>query len=286
MRMLLNLLLLLAVAYLALVLLVYLIQPRLVYFPDRQLSNTPEAFGLDYTAVSIAASDGETLHGWWMSVPDAKGTVLFFHGNAGNISHRINYLTMFRRLGYNTLLFDYRGYGQSSGTPSESGTYLDAQAVWRYLTATRGIAPGRIVLFGESLGGAVAAWLAAREEPGLLVLASTFTSVPDLAAEIYPFLPVRWISRFDYNTLQSLQSVSCPVFIAHSPHDEIIPFEHGQRLFQAVTGAKQFLPLDGGHNTGFIFMQPAWKKSLGAFMDDNLNTLAQIPSTANQPRQP
>lgn len=286
MRMLLNLLLLLAVAYLALVLLVYFIQPRLVYFPDRQLSNTPEAVGLDYTAVSIAASDGLTLHGWWMSVPDAKGTVLFFHGNAGNISHRINYLTMFRRLGYNTLLFDYRGYGQSSGTPSESGTYLDAQAAWRYLTATQGIAPGRIVLFGESLGGAVAAWLAAREEPGLLVLASTFTSVPDLAAEIYPFLPVRWISRFDYNTLQSLQSVNCPVFIAHSPHDEIIPFEHGQRLFQAVTGAKQFLPLDGGHNTGFIFMQPAWKKSLGAFMDDNLDTLAQIPSTADQSKQP
>jgi hypothetical protein len=284
--MLLNLLLLLTVAYLALVLLVYFVQPRLVYFPDKQLSNTPEAAGLDYTAVSIATGDGETLHGWWMPVPDAKGTVLFFHGNAGNISHRINYLTLFRRLGYNTLLFDYRGYGQSSGTPSESGTYLDAQAAWRYLTATQGIAPGRIVLFGESLGGAVAAWLAAREKPGLLVLASAFTSVPDLAAEFYPFLPVRWISRFDYNTLESLQSVSCPVFIAHSPHDEIIPFEHGQRLFQAVAGTKQFLPLDGGHNTGFIFMQPAWKKSLGAFMDDNLNTLAQIPSTANQPRQP
>ena len=286
MRMLLNLLLLQAVAYLALVLLVYFAQPHLVYFPDKQLSSTPKTIGLDYTTVSIATSDGETLHGWQVTAADAKGTVLFLHGNAGNISHRIYYLTMFKRLGYNTLLFDYRGYGQSSGTPSESGTYLDAQAAWRYLTATQGIAPGQIVLFGESLGGAVAAWLAAREKPGLLVLASTFTSVPDLAAEFYPFLPVRWISRFDYNTLQSLQAVSCPVFIAHSPHDEIIPFEHGQRLFQAVSGAKQFLPLDGGHNTGFIFMQPAWKKSLGAFMDDSLNTLAQIPAASNQPRQP
>ena len=133
MRMLLNLLLLLAVTYLALVLLVYFIQPRLVYFPDKHLSNTPSVFGLEYASINIPASDGETLHGWWVPVADAKGTVLLFHGNAGNISHRINYLTMFSKLGYNTLLLDYRGYGQSSGKPSESGTYLDAQAAWRYL---------------------------------------------------------------------------------------------------------------------------------------------------------
>ncbi|WP_305264311.1 alpha/beta hydrolase [Nitrosomonas sp.] len=276
MRMLLNLLVVLAVAYLGVVLLVYFGQPRLVYFPEKQLSITPEAIGLDYTSVNIATSDGETLHGWWMSVPDAKGTVLFFHGNAGNISHRINYLEMFKRLGYNTLLFDYRGYGQSSGVPSESGTYLDAQAAWRYLTETRDIAPAQIVLFGESLGGAVAAWLAVQEKPGLLALASTFTSVPDLAAEIYPFLPVRWISRFDYDTRKSLQLVTCPVFIAHSPQDEIIPFEHGQQLFQAAPEPKQFLELEGGHNIGFIFMQPLWIKSLGAFMDENLKHAAEL----------
>ncbi|MEK7302249.1 MAG: alpha/beta hydrolase, partial [Pseudomonadota bacterium] len=148
--------------------------------------------------------------------------------------------------------------------------YLDAQAAWQYLTETRGIAPARIILFGESLGGAVAAWLAAREKPGLLVLASVFTSVPDLAAEIYPFLPVRWLTRFHYNTLESLQSVTCPVFIAHSPQDEIIPFAQSQRLFQAASEPKQFLTLEGGHNIGFIFMQPAWIKSLGAFMDAHL----------------
>ncbi len=272
MRMLLNLLIMLAVAYLGVVLLVYFGQSRLVYFPEKLLSLTPEAIGLDYTSVNIATRDGETLHGWWMSVLNAKGTVLFLHGNAGNISHRINYLAMFKRLGYNTLLFDYRGYGQSSGVPSESGTYLDAQAAWRYLIETRGIAPARIAVFGESLGGAVATWLAAREKPGLLVLASTFTSIPDLAAKLYPFLPVRWISRFDYDTRKSLQSVTCPVFIAHSPQDEIIPFEHSQQLFQAAPEPKQFLTLEGGHNTGFIFMQLAWIKLLGAFLDENLNS--------------
>ncbi len=270
--MLFNLLITLVVVYLIVVFLVYAGQSRLIYFPEieQEISNKPSAIGLDYTSVNMATADGERLHGWWVSGPDAKGTVLFFHGNAGNISQRINYLSMFKRLGYNTLLFDYRGYGQSSGVPSESGTYLDAQAGWRYLTEIQNISPERIILFGESLGGAVAAWLAAREKPGLLVLASTFTSVPNLAAQIYPFLPVRWITRFHYNTLESLQSVTCPVFIAHSPEDEIIPFEHGQQLFQAASAPKQFLPLEGGHNIGFIFMQPAWIKSLGAFMDANL----------------
>ncbi|MBX3617139.1 MAG: alpha/beta hydrolase [Nitrosomonas sp.] len=272
MRMLSNLFITLLIAYVFLVLLVYLMQSRLVYFPDKHLSNTPSALDLDYSSISIPTNDGETLHGWWIPVMEAKGTILLFHGNAGNISHRINYLTMFRKLGYNTLLFDYRGYGQSSGKPSESGTYLDAQAAWRYLTETKGISSEHIVLFGESLGGAVAAWLAAREKPGLLALASAFTSVPGLAAEIYPFLPVRWISQFEYNTLRSLQSVRCPVFIAHSPQDDIVPFHHGRQLFQAAHEPKQFLELEGSHNTGFIFMQPAWKKTLGTFMGDHLSS--------------
>lgn len=271
MRMLLSfLIIILVMPYVSIALLVYIDQSRLVYFPQQRISNTPSAMGLDYTPLNITTADGETLHGWWVAAPDAKGTVLFFHGNAGNISHRINYLKMFNQLGYNTLLFDYRGYGQSSGTPSEDGTYQDAQAVWHYLTETRGIEPAQIVLFGESLGGAVAARLAAHEKPGLLVLASAFTSVPDLAAEIYPFLPVRWLARFHYNTLESLQSVTCPVFIAHSVDDEIVPFAHGERLFQAASEPKQFLTLEGGHNTGFVFKQPAWIKSLGTFMDDHL----------------
>lgn len=267
MRMLLSLLTIVVVAYLALVLLVYWGQSRLMYFPQQLLSDTPADIGLEYSSVHIATSDSETLHGWWVPVPNAKGTVLFFHGNAGNISHRINYLAMFKRLGYHTLLLDYRGYGQSSGTPSEAGMYLDAQAAWRYLTDILGHTPAQIILFGESLGGAVAAWLAAHEQPGLLVLASSFTSVPDLAATIYPFLPVRWISRFQYDTLVSLKTVTCPVFVAHSPEDEIIPFEHSQQLFQAAPEPKQFLTLEGGHNSGFIFMQLGWIKALGEFMD-------------------
>lgn len=270
MRMLLDLFIILLAVYLIVLLLVYFGQSRLMYFPQRQLTHTPATIGLPYEEVAIPTEDGETLHGWWVPAEAAKGTVLLFHGNAGNISHRINYLTMFRQLGYHTLLFDYRGYGQSSGTPSESGLYQDAQAVWRYLTDTRGIAASQIILFGESLGAAVATWLAARAEPGLLVLTSTFTSVPELAAEIYPFLPVRWICRLQYDTLSLLPSVSSPVFIAHSPQDEVVPFQHSQRLLQAAAGPKQFLPLEGSHNIGFIFMQPSWIRALGAFMDSHL----------------
>ncbi|MDN5935931.1 MAG: alpha/beta hydrolase [Nitrosospira sp.] len=261
-----------AIAYVGVALALFFAQSSLIYYPEigRNIIAAPDYVGLAYESVEISTADGETLHGWFVPAPAAHGTVLFFHGNAGNISHRMEYLLMFHRLGYNTFIFDYRGYGQSSGSPSESGTYTDAQAAWDYLTQTKNIPPGRIVLFGESLGGAVAAWLAARETPASLVLASAFTSVPDMAAKIYPFLPVRLLARFDYNTIEYLQSVTRPVFIAHSPQDEIVPFAHGRALYEAASEPKQFLELQGGHNSGFIFMQEDWIKALGEFMDASL----------------
>jgi uncharacterized protein len=272
MRMLFNLTITVAFFYIVLVLLVFWGQSRLIYFPEigREIVTTPDQIGLAYESIEITTTDHQTLHSWFVLAAEAKGTVLFFHGNAGNISHRLDYLSMFNRLGYNTLIFDYRGYGQSSGKPSESGTYLDAAAAWRYLTEVKEIVPSSVILFGESLGGAVAAWLAAREKPAMLVLASVFTSVPDLATQIYPFLPVRQIARFEYNTLENLRSVSCPVFVAHSPQDEIVPFTHGQDLFQIASEPKQFLTLQGGHNDGFIFMREQWIMTLDAFMSKNL----------------
>src|SRR5687768_2366518 len=195
-RMLFNLGIMIAIAYVVFAVSIFFVQPRLVYYPEygRSITGTPDDLGLDYEAVELATDDGETLHGWFVPAPGAKATVLFFHGNAGNISHRMGYLAMLYSLGYNTFILDYRGYGESSGEPSESGTYRDAQAAWQYVTVKKGIAPSEIVLFGESLGGAVAAWLATRKEPGLLVLASAFTSVPDMGAKLYPFLPVRLLS--------------------------------------------------------------------------------------------
>ncbi|SES74618.1 hypothetical protein SAMN05216326_10321 [Nitrosomonas marina] len=272
MKALLNLLMLLGCGYGVIVLLIFFMQSHLVYFPHigREMIATPGQIGLSYETVEIITDDGETLHGWFVPAPDATGTVLFLHGNAGNISHRLDYLTMFRAFGLNTLIFDYRGYGKSSGTPSESGTYADADAAWQYLTGIKGVRPDRVVLYGESLGGAIAARLAADNNPAILVLASTFTSVPDLAETIYPFLPVRLIARFEYNTLAYLKSVSCPVFVAHSPDDDIVPFSHGQRLYQAAAEPKHFLALSDGHNDGFIAMRQEWIDVLGTFINTNL----------------
>lgn len=273
MRMLFSLSIMAAVAYAALAALIFFAQASLIYYPEpgRSIIETPGDRGLAFESVEIATPDSETLNGWFVPAPAAAGTVLFFHGNAGNISHRMDYLLMFHRLGYNTLIFDYRGYGQSSGSPSESGTYLDAQAAWRYLTETKEIPSTRVVLFGESLGGAVAAWLAAREKPALLVLASVFTSIPDMAAKIYPFLPVRLLSRFEYSTIDYLRTVTCPVLVAHSPQDDIVPFTHGEALYQIAPEPKQFLRLQGGHNNGFIFMREDWVEALRKFIDTNLS---------------
>jgi fermentation-respiration switch protein FrsA (DUF1100 family) len=231
---------------------------------------TPDAHGLDYESVKINTEDGETLSGWFVPAKDATATVLFFHGNAGNISTRMGYLVMFHGLGYNTLIIDYRGYGESSGIPSEQGTYRDAQAAWRFLTDQRSIPSTRIVLLGESLGGAVAAWLAVREKPALLVLVSAFTSVADMAAAIYPFLPAHLLTRFQYSTRDYLQAVTCPVFVAHSPQDEIVPIEQGRALYAVAPEPKQFLELQGGHNNGFVYMRKEWVRALGDFLQANL----------------
>ena len=210
MRMVWNLLASAAVAYLAVLVLVYAFQSRLVYFPEvgREASVTPQTYGLSFEPVTISTGDGERLAGWWVPAPGALGTVLIFHGNAGNISHRLDYLAMFHKLGHNSLIIDYRGYGASTGAPSEQGTYRDAQAAWGWLLRERKLAAGDIVVFGESLGGAVAAWLAARVAPRGLVLASTFTSVPDLGAQIYPFLPVRLMSRIRYDTMSAVRALN------------------------------------------------------------------------------
>jgi len=262
-----------AMAYGGLALLLFLFQPSLVYYPEigREIAATPQQAGLPYEDVRLVTADGIALHGWFVPAGNpARGTVLFLHGNAGNISHRLDSLQMFHRLGYNTLIVDYRGYGKSVGKPDEQGTYRDAAAAWDYLTQTRNIPPARIVLFGESLGGAVAAWLASRQAPAALVIASGFTSVPDLAADLYPLLPVRWLSRFSYDTRAFLQASSVPVFIAHSPDDDIIPFRHGRALYEAAPGPKRFLELAGGHNTGFIFMRETWVQALGEFMNTHV----------------
>jgi uncharacterized protein len=262
-----------ASVYLLLLAVLFLLQSCLIYHPDtptRAIVATPGSIGLVYESVKIPTDDGQTLDAWFVPAQDARGVVLFFHGNAGNISHRLQSIRLFNRLRLSTLIVDYRGYGQSDGEPSEEGTYRDAEAAWRYLTEQRGISPKKIVLFGRSLGGAVAAHAAKRRDAGALILESAFTSVPDMAAEIYWFLPVRWLTRFDYDTEAALASIAIPVMVIHSPDDQIVPFAHGRTLFAAAREPKRFLKISGGHNNGFLQSEPQYLEALDAFLDTHL----------------
>ena len=265
-----NVALLVAIVYGALLALLYVFQSRLLYFPElgRDLPATPRAVGLVFEDVWLDVEPQVRLHAWYVPHARAKGTALILHGNAGSIALRLDWLRMFHELGYASLVIDYRGYGRSTGSPSERGTYADAQAAWNHLVHVRGVDPGDVVILGESLGGAIAAWLAARTAPRALILQSAFTSVPDVAAGIYPFFPVRWISRFSYDTRAFVSACSAPVFVAHSRGDEIIPYEHGRSLYAAAREPKGFLELSGGHNEGFIFARPAWVEALAAFLED------------------
>ena len=259
--------------YLVLVLMLYLLQGRMVFLsnlPGRALTASPNDIGLDYEDVSLATRDNEVLHGWYITATNPVGVVLFFHGNAGNISHRLDSIEIFQELDLDVLIIDYRGYGQSSGKASEQGTYLDAQTAWDYLVNKRGIAPGKIVIFGRSLGGAVASWLAARTKAGAVILESCFTSGPDMADRLYPFLPVRLITRLKYPVKEYVKHVSSPLLIIHSQQDEIIPFDMGQSIFAAAMEPKEILVLSGDHNGGFLLNRNQYLAAIGKFLDRHL----------------
>ncbi len=266
-----NILLMAVFAYFLFLIFLYFYQDRLLFLPNlpsRAVERSPSAVGLSYEPVDLLTSDNIHLDGWFIPAPKNRGVILFCHGNAGNISHRFDSLLLFHRLGFSTLIFDYRGYGRSQGRPSEAGTYRDAEAAWRYLTRERSIAPKRIILFGRSLGAAVAAHQATVHTPGALIVESCFTSVPDMAAELYPFLPARWLSRLSYNAQEQLQRVSCPVLVVHSRDDDIIPFRHGRALYTAANEPKHFLELHGDHNNGFLLTGRAYTQKLDNFLSE------------------
>jgi fermentation-respiration switch protein FrsA (DUF1100 family) len=264
---------LVAAGYVVMLAVLYAFQSRLVFFPNtpsRAVGPGPDSIGLAYETVEILTDDGIRLEAWYVPARDPRGTVQFFHGNAGNISHRLDSLRIFHQLGLSTLIFDYRGYGRSDGKASEAGINLDAEAVWRYLTEERRIPAAEIVLFGRSLGAAVAASIAGRHRPGALIIESGFVSVPDMAADLYPLLPARRLTRIGFPTGDYLKSVSCPVLVVHSRGDEIIPFGHGQSLFEIAREPKQFLELRGGHNDGFLVSGQQYLDGLDAFLATSL----------------
>jgi len=255
-------------SYGLLIAVVYFMQGRMLYLsgvPGRALTMTPIDVGMDYQDVSIKTADGVTLHGWFI-VGRSSQVLLFFHGNAGNISHRLDSIRQFQNLGLSVLIIDYRGYGQSGGRTTERGIYCDADAAWRYLTENRGISASDIVIFGRSLGASAASWLAAQHQPLALIVESSFTSVPDIAQELYPWLPARWLSRFSHATRDYVRDVQCPILVAHSRDDEIIPFHHGEAIFASANEPRTLLALRGTHNDAFLRDERAYIEGVQTFL--------------------
>lgn len=270
---LLHLLLVVFVTWCGLALYLYIKQPQLLYYPEmptRDIEVTPAEIGLSFDNVQLLAADGIRLHGWFVPAISPRGTLLFSHGNAGNIGHRLDSIRQFHSLGLNVLIYDYRGFGESEGKPTEAGTYLDVKAAWDYLLEERMMVPREIIIFGRSLGAAMAAELASQNPSAAVILESAFTSVPDMAASIYPWLPVRLLSRYQYNNLEKVSLISSPLLVIHSRADEIVPYVHGESLFAAAHEPKQFLELNGGHNDGNHVSHDIYMQTLQRFLERTL----------------
>ncbi len=240
------------------------LEQRSLYFPLSEITQTPDQYGLKYEDIMFETEDKVSVNGWIVPSPDSRITVIFCHGNGGNISHRMDKVLFFRSLNVNQLIFDYRGYGKSEGHPSEEGLYRDARAA--YDLAKKRFPKTRIIVFGESLGGAVAVELALGRDVRGVILEDTFTSVREMCKEVFPLLP-KLIIRDQYNTARKIGKLKVPVFIMHSPEDEIVPYAMGRKLFQAASEPKEFLALNGPHNEAFFLSQERIRARLKEFFD-------------------
>jgi uncharacterized protein len=245
------------------------LERRSLYYPDKEMVATPAIDQLAFDEVFLKTSDGVRIHGWFIPGP-IKGkpakTIALFHGNAGNISHRLDKLLELRKLGVNVLLLDYRGYGKSGGSPSEQGTYRDGEAAYTYLTEKRKIPPADLIFYGESLGCAVAIEMARRHPAGGLILESPFTSTIAMGKLVFPWLPVRWMVRYRYDNLTKISELHLPILIMHSPQDDVVPFAMGQQLYAAAPQPKTFFELSGDHNAGYEITGRRYVDAIRSFM--------------------
>ena len=239
-----------------------------IYFPSREVEATPASVGLGYDDVYFKTADGLRLNGWFVPGTGSPELMIWFHGNAGNISHRVDNLLRFHdELGLSVFIFDYREYGRSEGSVSEEGTYRDAEAALDYLKSRTGLPAARIIYFGRSLGAAVAVELALKAPPRALILETPMTSIREMARAHYPYLPVGSLIRTEYDSLSKIGKVRVPLLILHGDRDEIVPIDQGRRLFEAANPPKEFYAIPGAsHNDTYVVGGPryweVWRKFL------------------------
>lgn len=237
-----------------------------IFYPSRLIELTPDRFNLPFEDITLTTEDGVKINGWLVKNPNAKCTLLFFHGNAGNISDRLMKLKFFYELGVNTFIIDYRGYGRSEGAPSEEGVYRDGRAAFDFLKNREDLKDLPVIIYGGSLGGAVAIDVAVhRNNVAGLIIDSSFPSAPEMGRRLYPFIPTFFMSvKFD--SKQKIGKVSIPKLFMHSTDDRVVPFYMGKKLFDAAPGPKEFTELTGGHNDAHIESKDKFLHAIEKFL--------------------
>ena len=214
---------------------------------------TPKDIDLQHEDHFITTDDEVNLNAWYISSEKPKSKIILYcHGNSGNISHRLETVKIFHDLGLNVFVFDYRGYGKSKGKPNESGTYQDVKAAWDFLINAKKCRPSDIIIFGRSLGGAIAIDMSTRVTPAKVILESTFTSTLDMTRKLFPLFSVGFLIKNKYFSLKKVPNIQSPVLVIHSPEDKLVPFEHGKMLYNKLVSGKCFLKINGNHNEGFL----------------------------------
>lgn len=242
------------------------IEGRSIFFPMKEPEFMPDAESLGLEDVYLTTPDNIKINGWFFLKAGAKYTLLFCHGNAGNMGHRLDKIAMLQDIDLNIFIIDYRGYGKSEGRPSEPGIYKDAKTAYDYLINEKNIRPEAIILYGESIGGAVVIDLASKVKVGAVITEDTFSSVIDMAKRVYPFLP-SFLFSIRLDSVSKIKNINAPILIIHSKNDEIVPFDMGKKLFDAAKEPKEFAEIAGAHNTAYIDSKEKYIASIRSFIN-------------------
>ncbi len=242
-----------------------------IYFPETAVESSPADIGLAFDEIFFKSSGGAKLQAWFVKASSSAPVVIFCHGNAGNISHRLAKIKLLNSIGLSVFIFDYRGYGRSSGKPSEKGMYFDAEAAYDWLVS-KNIPREKIIFYGESIGSAVAVELALRRGPAALILESPFLSIREMAKKVLPGVPDILLCAWKYDNLAKLPKISSPILVLHSRHDEMVPFGMGVKLFEAANVPKEFVELDGGHNEGYAVSGKKYINGIAGFTAKHVKT--------------